>query len=199
MLTRIADAFIKTLCAVTGKKLLAKEEKKMKRTGVVFIVLVTCLMLVGCFKVKNTDGLRAAYEKIELAYPLVVEIDARQDLQAKDRQDLIDSYNEAKASVNSFLKDVKTKSVKVVDVPKEAFEKDKASQKIDKFISDVKASREGGKAIPAAVVVAIAVPIIEKVWELNDKKEKEAYERFTKIIDENIMVEFPQVPTKLKQ
>ena len=171
----------------------------MKRTGVVFIVLVTCLMLVGCFKVKNTDGLRAAYEKIELAYPLVVEIDARQDLQAKDRQDLIDSYNEAKASVNSFLKDVKTKSAKVVDVPKEAFEKDKASQKIDKFISDAKASREGGKAIPAAVVVAIAVPIIEKVWELNDKKEKEAYERFTKIIDENIMVEFPQVPTKLKQ
>ena len=96
----------------------------MRRTGLVLFVLVTCLMLAGCFKVKNTDGLRAAYEKIELAYPLVVEIDARQDLKAKDRQALIDSYNAAKASVNSFLKDVKTKSVDVVDVPKEAFEKD---------------------------------------------------------------------------
>lgn len=170
----------------------------MRRTGLVLFVLVTCLMLAGCFKVKNTDGLRAAYEKIELAYPLVVEIDARQDLKAKDRQALIDSYNAAKASVNSFLKDVKTKSVDVVDVPKEAFEKDKASQKIDKFISDAKASREEGKAIPAAVIVAIAVPILEKVVELHNKNEKEAYERFTKIIDESMMVEFAQVPAKLK-
>jgi len=156
-------------------------------------------MLAGCFKVKNTDGLRAAYEKIELAYPLVIEIDARQDLKAKDRQALIDSYNEAKASVNSFLKDVKTKSVSVVDVPKEAFDKDSANQKIDKFINDVKASREKGKAIPPAVVVAIAVPIIEKVWELNNENEKEAYSRFMKIIDDNMMVEFDQVPAKLKR
>lgn len=170
----------------------------MRRTGVVLLMVVICLMIAGCFKVKNTDGLRAAYEKIELAYPLVVEIDARQDLKAKDRQALIDSYNEAKASVNSFLKDVKTKSVDVVDVPKEAFEKDKASRKIDKFINDAKASREGGKAIPAAVVVAIAVPILEKVVELHNKNEREAYERFTKIIDESMMVEFAQVPAKLK-
>ena len=168
----------------------------MRRTGVVFLVIVMCMMLAGCFKVKNTDGLRVAYEKIELAYPLVVEIDARQDLKAKDRLALIDSYNEAKASVNSFLRDVKTKSVKVVDVPKEAFEKDRASQKIDKFISDVKASREKGKAIPPAVVVAIAVPVIEKVWELHNENEKEAYERFMKIIDDNMMVEFDQVPAR---
>ena len=90
-----------------------------------------------------------------------------------------------------------TKSVKVVDVPKEAFEKDKANQKIDKFISDVKESRDKEKAIPAAVIVAIAVPVIEKVWELHNKNEKEAYERFTKIIDENMMVEFSQVPKKI--
>ncbi len=100
----------------------------MRRTGVVLFVVVMCLMLVGCgFGVKNTEGLRAAYEKIELAYPLVIEIDARQDLKGKDKQALVDSYNEAKASINSFLEEVKTKSVKVVDVPKETFEKARKS------------------------------------------------------------------------
>ena len=171
----------------------------MRRTGVVLLMVVVCLMIAGCFKVKNTDGLRATYEKVELAYPLAIEILARQDLKAGDRQALVDSYNEAKASVNSFLKDVKTKSVTVVDVPKEAFAKDAASQKIDKFINDTKASRDTEKAIPPAVVVAIAVPIIEKVWELHEKNEKEAYERFTKIIDDNLMVEFAQVPAKVKK
>ena len=177
----------------------------MRRTGIVLIMIIIGPMLCGFtifFKVKNTDGLRSAYEKIELAYPLAAEIAARKDLKAKDRQALIDSYNEAKASMNSFLKNVKTTSINGVDVPKDAFERDRASQKIDEFINAAKASRkeeEGEKAIPVAIVVAIAAPIIDKVWELTQKNKKEAYERFTKVIDDNMMVDFNQVSVKLKR
>ena len=199
MSIRIVGVYIKIMCLVSEKEFFAKELKKMRRVGVAFLLIIMCMMLAGCFKVKNTDGLRAAYEKIELAYPLVIEIDSRQDLKGKDRQVLVDSYNEAKASVNSFLEDAKTKSISVVDIPKEAFEKDSASQKIDKFISDVKASREKGKAIPPAVVFEIAALIIDKIWELHNENEKIAYERFVKIIDDNKMVEFNQVPKKLQQ
>lgn len=190
----------------------------MRRTRIVLLVIVICLMLAGCitFQVKNTDGLRAAYEKIELAYPLAAEIGARQDLEAQRRQALIDTYNEAKASVNSLLYDVKQKSVEVVDFPKEAFETDEASQKIDKFISDAEASRPSratpsavpeteGYGLPSAIpglgyeAAEFAMGIVEAIWRLHKEDQQEAYERFMKIIDANKMVEFDQVPAKLKQ
>ena len=171
----------------------------MKRIKFLIVFLLSCMIMACSFQVKNTDGLRAAYEKIELAYPLAAEIADRKDLNEKDRQTLIDSYNEAKAAVNSFLKDVKTKSVKVVDVPLTAFEKDRAKEKIEKFINEAKAAREKTRAIGPEVIVAIAVPVIETIWKLNQESEKEAYERFTKIIDENLMVDFVNVPKKIQE
>lgn len=154
------------------------------------------MTLAGCFEVKNTDGIRAAYEKIELAYPLAAEIKARQNLEEAKRQTLIDSYNEAKAAVNSFLEDIKTKSVKIVDVPRDTFEKDRANELIDKFIRDAKASRETSKALEIASVgaaISIVVPIINEIWKLHQEDEKDAYNRFVKIIDDNKMVEFSKV------
>jgi len=136
----------------------------MRRMGVVSCMIVICLMLAGCFEVKNTDGLRAAYEKIELAYPLVVEIDAKQNLQAKDKQVLMDSYNEAKASVNSFLKDVKTKSVTVVNVQKRLLRKIRQAKRLINLSAMLKDQGIKKKAIPPAVVFAIVEPIVEKIW-----------------------------------
>lgn len=165
----------------------------MKRLFNSALLLAPCLLLTGCFEVKNTDGLRAAYEKIELAYPLAAEIKRKTGIEDEKRQAVIDSYNEAKAAVNSFLEDVKTKSVKTVDISRDTFEKDKANTAIDKFIRDAKIAR-GRSPASTGTGLLIAGAVIDKIWELHQKDENEAYNRFIKIIDDNKMVEYSKVP-----
>lgn len=172
---------------------LKKWSREVKRLFSAATILLACTMLSGCFEVKNTDGLRAAYEKVELAYPLAAEIRKKPALDNKTRQEVIDSYNEAKAALNSFLEDAKTKSVKTVDIPREAFEKDKASKLMDDFIRAAKLAR-GRAPASAEAIILIAGAIIEKIWELNKKDDKEAYDRFVEIIDKNKMVDFSKVP-----
>jgi hypothetical protein len=114
----------------------------MAKTVCVLLAVAACLLLAGCYEVRRTDGLRDAYEKILLANNLSDEISIRQDLAGDKRKLLIDSYNRAVSSVNSFLDNVEAKSAKVIDVPLSEFYTSSASVDLDKFISDAVYSKD---------------------------------------------------------
>jgi hypothetical protein len=92
--------------------------------------------LAGCYEVKRTEGLRAAYEKILLANDLLDKTSAGKDLSTDKLKPLIDSYNQATVSVNSFLDVIADKSVNGVDVPLSDFYTSDASSDLDRFISN---------------------------------------------------------------
>jgi hypothetical protein len=114
----------------------------MKKTVCIVFALV-CLHLAGCYgyEVKGTDGLRVACEKILLANYLLDETSARKDLPNDTRKHLMNSYNKAALSVNSFLDAIEEKSANVVDVPVSVFYTNIASSDLDRFISDATVAR----------------------------------------------------------
>jgi len=117
-----------------------QEAASMEKTFCIAFIIAVCLFLAGCYEVKRTDGLRAACEKILLANYLADEVSARKDLTGDKRKPLVDSYNRAALSVNSFLDAIEEKSVNVVDVPLSAFYTSSASADLDRFISDAVAA-----------------------------------------------------------
>ncbi len=168
----------------------------MKKTVCIVFTLV-CLLLAGCYEVKRTDGLRVACEKILLANYLLDETSARKDLSDDTRKHLIDSYNKAALSVNSFLDATEEKSANVVDVPLSVFYTNSASSDLDRFISDAIAARaksvsgQDEKVDQSAKIerqrkenrrlqdiLVSADANVRGIMELNRKKSGESYKMF---------------------
>ncbi len=162
----------------------------MYKTVCIAFTAAVCLLLAGCYEVKNTDGLRAACEKILLANSLASEISARKDLTDDKRKPLVDSYNRAALSVNSFLDAIVEKSVNVVDVPLSAFYTSSASGDLDRFISDAVAAMgkpAGGQEESAEQTTTnneqnATAPDIDAIGKIteNDKIETEIKEKIEK-------------------
>ena len=167
----------------------------MKTLSTATILLATSMLSSGCvFTVKNTAGIRAAFHDMELAYPLAAEIRQSKSLSAGKVAEVKDSYNEAKAEVNSFLQDVKIKaSTYTVDIGEDVYKNDKASKAMADFMAKADAAR-GVRLKSVEAVVVLVTPIIEEIVKLNDQKQKEAYDRFQKVIDDNKMVEWEKTP-----
>ena len=167
----------------------------MKTWSTATILLATSMLSSGCvFTVKNTDGIHAAFHDMELAYPLATEIRQNTSLPAGKVAEVKDSYNEAKAGVNSFLEVVKIKaSTYTVDIGEDVYKNDKASKAMADFIEKAHAAR-GVRLMGMESVLVIAAPIIEEIVKLRDQQQKEAYDRFQKVIDENKMVEWEKTP-----
>jgi len=174
----------------------------MKKKVCIAFIGVVCLLLAGCYEVKRTEGLRVACQKILLANSLLDETSARKDLTDETRKHLIDSYNKAALSVNSFLDAIEEKSANVVDVPLSAIYTNSASSDLDTFISAAyaakakldsgqnekvdqtkKAERQRKEAQRLEDIFVAADAKVKGILELNRKKSGESYKIFKDLID----------------
>lgn len=150
------------------------------------ILLYGCAVISPKFQVNDTTGLRAAYLEIYRSYQLASEIEGRADIPEAKRQELRRTYDEARAQVNSFLESTKAQAAGyVVDVPTKTYLDDDAHKTLGKFLFDARGSL---KVMQQGIdYVFLASKIIDLVVGLHDSAEKEAHNRFIKLIDENKM------------
>lgn len=163
-------------------------------------VILSVFMLTGCaqFQVKNTDGLRLAYEDIDRASSKGAELKSLQNVTEQQRQGAADLYREAKATLNSYLQQAITDAASyTVDKNAESYASTKASEKVSSFqskVNELRASARGEtKAFAGEWIAPVAERVITKIKELHDQNQKAAYERFEKIVKEHMMKNFEEL------
>lgn len=167
----------------------------MKTTTTILLAIVVAA-LTGCtsFKVKNTEGLRLAYEDIEQASSKGVELKSMKYINDRQRQEAADLYRDAKAALNSYLQQAITDaSSYTVDKPAETYAACGADKKVALFRAKVNDLR-GRTPAAAAVWIPIAVEVITEIKKLHDQEQKAAYERFEQTVKKYMMKDFDELP-----
>ena len=150
------------------------------------ILFCGCAVISPKFQVNDITGLRAAYLEIYRSYQLASEIEGRANIPEAKKQELRRTYEEARAQANTFLESTKAQAAGyLVDIPTKTYLDDDAHKALDKFLSDARGSlRVMQQGID---YVFLAGKIIDLVVGLRDSAQKEAHNRFVKLIDENKM------------
>ncbi len=163
----------------------------------IYILLVAItLPLTGCtFQVKNTEGLRLAYEDIGLAESKGLELKALKNVDKQQRQEAVGLYQDAKATINSYLQQAITDAAGyTVNKPAESYIATKAHEKVSSFQAKVDelSPKFLIQAIPGVVPVIVG-PLIERILEQHGQNQKEAYERFKKTVEKYMMKNYVEL------
>ncbi len=160
-------------------------------------LLVAALLLTGCsqFQVKNTEGLRLAYEDIDRASSKGVELKSLKNITEPQRQEAADLYREAKAALNGYLQQAITDaSGYIVDKSAESYVSTKAADKVASFQKKVSELR--GHAIASVGEwIPVAFQVIAEIKKLHDQEQKAAYERFEKTVKAYMMKNYEELPS----
>ncbi|QSA96516.1 hypothetical protein [Methylococcus sp. EFPC2] len=161
------------------------------------LTTMSCLLLslTGCFNVKNTDGLRLAYEKVDWAQSKAAELKTLKNVTDAQRQEAADLYRLAKSKVNGYLQDSITRAASyTVDEPAEKFTTTEAPESVNRFEKKVNQLR-GRTTASAAVIAPIVAIAIEEIVKLNGEAQKAAYERFTQTVNKYMMKNYEEIST----
>lgn len=162
----------------------------MKRTCFTFRILIAAstFSLTSCaFTVKNTDGLKLAYEDIDRASSYASELKSMSAISKPDEDKAADLYREAKSEINSYLqKAITDASDYEVNNPAEEYLTTKGTVKVDAFENKVKELRPL-RVLAAPVWVPIFEAAIIAIWDLNQKAREEGRKRFEETVTKYMM------------
>ena len=168
-------------------------------------LLVSAVFLTGCstFQVKNTEGLRLAYEDIDSSTSKAVELRKLKNITDRQRNEASDLYRDAKSSINSYLQQAITDAADyVVDNPVDSYLATQSVEKVSVFRKKVNELRETApspvdKSVELAIpwAVPLAVTVITEITKLHDQSQKAAYERFKKTVKESLMKNYEELPS----
>ena len=159
------------------------------------LTTISCLLLslTGCFSVKSTEGLRMAYENVDLAHSKAVELKTLKNVTDAQKQEAADLYRTAKSKVNGYLQESITRAASyTVNEPAESYEKTKASESVNNFERKVNQLR-GRAPASAAAILPIVTIAIEEIVKLNGEAQKAAYDRFTQTVNKYMMKNYEEV------
>lgn len=167
-------------------------------------LLVSAVFLTGCstFQVKNTEGLRLAYEDIDRSTSKAVELRKLKNITDQQRNEASDLYRDAKSSINSYLQQAITDAADyVVDNPVDGYLATQSTEKVSVFRKKVNELR-GSAPAPVDKSVALVIPwippavtVITEIKKLHDQSQKAAYERFEKTVKESLMKNYEELPS----
>lgn len=157
--------------------------------------IVMVLSLTGCFSIKNTEGLRIAYEDVDLAQSKASELKALKNVTEAQRQEAADMYRNAKSKVNAYLQGTITRAASyTVDEPANKYTETKASESVTEFKEKVNQLRGPERKFKEmAMVIGIAVIVIEEIVKLNNEVQKAAYDRFTQTVTKYMMKNYEDI------
>jgi len=162
----------------------------------IYLLVAITLLLTGCtFQVKNTDGLRLAYEDIDLATSKGLELKALKNVDKQLRQQAIGMYQDAKATINGYLKQAITDAAGyTVDKPAESYIATKAHEKVSSFQAKVdKLSVKFRIQAFPGVMEGVAVIVIKAILEQHDQNQKAAYGRFKETVEKYMMKNYVEL------
>jgi len=177
-----------------------------------YVLLIKIILpLTGCvFQVQNTEGLRLAYEDIDLATSKGIELKALENVDAPQKKEAVDLYRDVKATINSYLQQAITDAADyIVNNPEESYIATKASEKVLSFQSMVdslsqkfprnQAMLDELKAkysttdFPIFGVSDLAITAINAILELHNRNQKAAYERFKETVTKYMMKNYSEL------
>jgi len=167
----------------------------------IFTLFFLALFLAGCstFNVKETEGLRLAYVDIDRASSKGVELKRLQNISLQQRQEAIDLYQEAKASLNGYLQKAITDAADyTVDNTADSYSQAGCNGKVTVFTEKVNQLRQANTFQYAALIKIedwkpTAVSVITKIKELHDQDQKAAYDRFEKTVKGYFMKNYEEL------
>lgn len=160
--------------------------------------LLSALLLTGCtnFQVKNTDGLRLAYEDVERASSKGSQLRALTNVTDAQRQEAANLYRDAKAVINAyFQQSITDASAYVVNENAESYKATKGSEKVAAFQKSVNVLQGTTTKEWFPVATSVVTSIIEEIINLNDQEQKAAYDRFVATVNKYMMKNFEELPS----
>ena len=182
----------------------------MKITIYILLAIII-LPFTGCsFQVKNTEGLRLAYQDIDLATSKGIELKTLENVDAKQRKEAENLYREIKAEINSYLQQAITDAADyTVNNPKESYIAIDANEKVLSFKSMVDRlgtrfprnqamlnqfhAKYSTKDFPIFGASDLAITVINTILELHNQNQKAAYERFKETVNKYMMKDYTEL------
>lgn len=160
------------------------------------VALLSVLFVSGCaFKVKNTEGLRLAYEDIDRASSKAVQLKSLVDIDESKRREAADMYREAKAGANSYLNQVITDAADYkVEEPAARYRKLDVGEKVSAFRQEVDSLAANASSEKAAEWIPIAAEVLGKIKDLHDEEQEAAYKRFVDTVTQYKMMHYEELP-----
>ena len=175
--------------------------KVQQNNFTIFTLFSLVLFITGCstFMVKDTEGLRLAYEDIDLASSKGVELKGLQYIPVQQRQEAIDLYREAKASLNGYLQKAITDAAGyTVENTANSYTQARCKEKVTVFNNKVNQLREANifKNValkPVEDWKPTAVFVITEIKKLHEQEQKAAYDRFEKTVKGYFMKNYEEL------
>jgi hypothetical protein len=166
----------------------------MKGNLVILLIIVT-LILAGCFKIVDTEGLKLAYQDKFLAKG--IQLKNLQNVPEDQKLLAENDYRVSEASMNAFFQQVITDAANYrVNVPADNYQKASVHDQVEAFVNKVDGLQPQKQIVDINIPIeaALVIQVISEIFILQGQRQQEAYNRFVNTVTENMMKEYEALP-----
>jgi hypothetical protein len=163
--------------------------------GIVLLGFV--IVLAGCFRIMDIEGLKLAYQDKFLAEAKGVQLKNLNDVSEDQKLQAANEYRQTEAAVNAYFQQVITDAaVYRVNEPADSYQKAPAHDQVEAFVNQVDGLQAQKKTAVLSIATGadLAVIMLNEIFTLQGQRQKEAYDRFVNTVKENLMKDYEALP-----